>query len=409
MKKYSLFLMLGAAFLTFNACKSELDLDKELKFSKLSVEEQKQKIEESGIEFVNAMEGIQETQAMTTMMNMLTMTGTEAFSAPMQRFSADIQNARKDAFSNFDKQMRVSYIDSEVWGEYEYNFDTEEMEKTESLVNKIILRFPATATATKNNAVITITYEESSVVVPDSDGEKYPSKITYTMTVDSKEVMSAEFSGTYYSDGSPKKVSQMLKIDDYKWTAEIANDQKTASESYEFKKGTKTMIKSVAEVSGKISADELQGAVDNESPQDAIEKFAVYFQVMNVAVKGGTSDFKSMADEGQALDSEKLSEKEYAEETAKILNKYMVCTAFFVDDNRKFADVELYVVEEVDQYTYYDWYQEKEVTVTEYSYDLAPRFVLSDGSKVDAEEYVQEGFEDLIKQLQDMTGSYDSK
>ena len=409
MKKYSLFLMLGAAFLTFNACKSELDLDKELKFSKLSVEEQKQKIEESGTEFIDAMEGIQETQAMTTMMNMLTMTGGEVFSAPMQKLSADIKNARKDAFTNFDKQMRVSYVDSEVWGEYEYNFETEEMEKTKDLTNKIVARFPATAASTKNNAVITITYEESSVVVPDSDGEKYPSKITYKMTVDSKEAMSADFSGTYYKDGSPKKVTQSLKMDDYKWTAEIANDQKTASESYEFKKGSKTMIKSVAEVSGTLKADELQDAIDNESPQDAIAKFAVYFQVMNVAVKGGTSDFKKMADEGQALDSEKLSDKEYAEKTAEILNKYMVCTAFFVDDNRKFADVELYVVEEVDQYTYYDWYQEKYVTETHYYYNLAPRFVLSDGSKVDAQEYVQEGFDDLIKRLQDMTGSYDNQ
>jgi hypothetical protein len=191
MKKYSLFLMLGAAFLTFNACKSELDLDKELKFSKLSVEEQKQKIEESGTEFIDAMEGIQETQAMTTMMNMLTMTGGEVFSAPMQKLSADIKNARKDAFTNFDKQMRVSYVDSEVWGEYEYNFETEEMEKTKDLTNKIVARFPATAASTKNNAVITITYEESSVVVPDSDGEKYPSKITYKMTVDSKDLFIA--------------------------------------------------------------------------------------------------------------------------------------------------------------------------------------------------------------------------
>ena len=355
MKKYSLFLMLGAVFLTFNACNSELDLDKELKFSKLSVEEQKQKIEESGTEFIDAMEGIQETQAMTTMMNMLTMTGGEVFSAPMQKLSADIKNARKDAFTNFDKQMRVSYVDSEVWGEYEYNFETEEMEKTKDLTNKIVARFPATAASTKNNAVITITYEESSVVVPDSDGEKYPSKITYKMTVDSKEVMSAEFSGTYYSDGSPKKVTQSLKMDDYKWTAKIANDQKTASESYEFKKGSKTMIKSVAEVSGTLKADELQDAIDNESPQDAIAKFAVYFQVMNVAVKGGTSDFKKMMEERNALDSEKLSDKEYAEKTVEILNKYVVCTAFFVDDNRKFADVELYVIEVVDEYAEYDW------------------------------------------------------
>ena len=67
------------------------------------------------------------------------------------------------------------------------------------------------------------------------------------------------------------------------------------------------------------------------------------------------------------------------------------------------------MVEEVDQYTYYDWYQEKYVTETHYYYNLAPRFVLSDGSKVDAQEYVQEGFDDLIKRLQDMTGSYDNQ
>lgn len=394
MKKYSLFLMLGAAFLTFNACKSELDLDKELKFSKLSVEEQKQKIEESGTEFIDAMEGIQETQAMTTMMNMLTMTGGEVFSAPMQKLSADIKNARKDAFTNFDKQMRLSYVDSEVWGEYEYNFETEEMEKTKDLTNKIVARFPATAASTKNNAVITITYEESSVVVPDSDGEKYPSKITYKMTVDSKEVMSAEFSGTYYSDGSPKKVTQSLKMDDYKWTAKIANDQKTASESYEFKKGSKTMIKSVAEVSGTLKAAELQDAIDNESPQDAIAKFAVYFQVMNVAVKGGTENLKGLTDELSAVyDNEKLTQKQSMEKQAEIMNKYIVCTAFFVDDNRKFADVEYYVVKADYEDIYY----------------FAYRFVLSDGSKVDAQEYVQEGFDDLIKRLQDMTGSYDNQ
>ena len=81
------------------------------------------------------------------------------------------------------------------------------------------------------------------------------------------------------------------------------------------------------------------------------------------------------------------------EKQAEIANKYIVCTAFFVDDNRKFADVEYYVVKA----DYED------------IYNLAPRFVLSDGSKVDAQEYVQEGFDDLIKRLQDMTGSYDNQ
>ncbi len=405
MKKNVLFVLFGATILlTMNACKTdELDLDKELKFSKLSVEEQKASIEQNGLGLVTAMEGMQKTKAMTALTNMLEMTRGEIENAPMQRLVSDIKNGRQKAFSNFDKQMRISYIDSEVWGEYTYNFTTEEMEQVKELTNKLIINFPATASATTNTAKITITYEESTVEIPDTDKEMLPSKITFVMTVGGSEVMSANFAGKYYSDGTPKEVTQSLKMDTYEWTAKVKNDKKTASESYEFKNGKKTLLKSVAEVNGTLTEAAL---TDSASAGNVITDFAIFFQVMDVAVKGGTTDLKGFVTEMNAIDYDKLSNKQQTEKEAEILNKYMVCTAYFVDANRKFADVEMYAIENSYECVQWDFKQQEYVTVTETRYELAPRFILSDGSKVAVEEYVMNGFE-FIKKIEDMAKDFE--
>lgn len=404
MKKNVLFVLFGATILlTMNACKTdELDLDKELKFSKLSVEEQKASIEQNGLDLVTAMEGMQDTKAMTALMNMPEMTGDEIDNAPMQRLVSDIKNGRQKAFSNFDKQMRISYIDSEVWGEYTYNFTTEEMEQVKELTNKLIINFPATASATTNTAKITITYEESTVEIPDTENEMFPSKITFVMTVGGSEVMSANFAGKYYSDGTPQEVTQSLKMDTYEWTAKVKNDKKTASESYEFKNGKKTLLKSVAEVNGTLTEAALTGAAEN-----AITDFALFFQVMDVAVKGGTTDLKGFVTEMNAIDYDKLSDKQQTEKEAEILNKYMVCTAYFVDANRKFADVEMYVIEGSYECVQWDSDLQEYVTVTETGYELAPRFILSDGSKVAVEEYVMNGFDKFINKVKDMAKDFE--
>lgn len=408
MKKSLLLLLTGVSFL-FTACKSELDLDQELKFSKLTVEEQKQKVEDNGIEFVTAMEGMQDTKAMIAVDEFLSIASGSAASAPMKRLKLDLVNRNAKVFTNFDKQLRVAAVESDLWGEWEWNSTYGEMELINELVNKAIIHFPASSTSKTNNGLITITYKESTVEVPET-GEMYPSEITFVMKVDSKEVMSADYNGTYYADGSPKVVTQKFDLDTYSWTAQISNNQKKASESYEFKKGTKTLLRSEAVVEGTLKVDEIQTSVDNESPEDAINNFAVYFQVMDLAIKGGTNDFKSMAAELKAIDGD-LSYEDYAKEEAKILNKYLVVYAYFVDDNRKFADVEFYVYEDVYSYQTYQYNnltnQYELVTITDSDYYLQPRMIMSDGSKVDVDEYVENGFEDLLDQIEDLANDYD--
>ena len=408
MKKSNLFLSLGVILLSTIACDSELDLDKDLKFSKLPVEEQKQKIEENGIQLVNSMEGLLETEAMLAMTNMISLSESDGYyNAPMQRLISDLRRGNKNAISNFDKQMRVSYVESDVWGEYSYNFETGEMEKTRTLVNKLIIHFPADSVTTTNNAEITINYEESSVKVPESE-DYYPSKITFTMKVNSNVVMSASFNGSYYSDGSPEQVTQTLNIDSYSWTAEVKNSKKKASESYEFKKGKTIILKSVAELNGKLTEEQLQNAFENDTPEDAIEDFAVYFQAMDIAIKGGTTDFKKLATDIRNLNEESnLSGQEYDNEMVRILNKHLTCIAFFVEDERKFADVELYLEERIVEDYYYNYYTGQYETETYTVSALTPRFVLSDGSKVSAEEFVQTGFDNLISKIVEMVESYE--
>jgi len=408
MKKSNLFLSLGVILLSTIACDSELDLDKDLKFSKLPVEEQKQKIEENGIQLVNSMEGLLETEAMLAMTNMISLSESDGYyNAPMQRLISDLRRGNKNAISNFDKQMRVSYVDSDVWGEYSYNFQTGEMDKTRTLVNKLIMHFPADSVTTTNNAEITVNYEESSVMVPESE-DYYPSKITFTMKVNSNVVMSASFNGSYYSDGSPEQVTQTLNIDSYSWTAEVKNSKKKASESYEFKKGKTIILKSVAELNGKLTEEQLQNAFENDTPEDAIEDFAVYFQAMDIAIKGGTTDFKKLATDIRNLNEESnLSGQEYDNEMVRILNKHLTCIAFFVEDERKFADVELYLEERIVEDYYYNYYTGQYETETYTVSALTPRFVLSDGSKVSAEEFVQTGFDNLISKIEEMVESYE--
>ena len=125
----------------------------------------------------------------------------------------------------------------------------------------------------------------------------------------------------------------------------------------------------------------------------------MYFQAMNIAVRGGMTDFNKFAQEMQTItENSTLTEKQAMEQTATLVNKYMVFYAFFVDSNEKFADVEFYVVEDE---VYDEW---AGYYVTEYN--LAPRFVLSDGSKVSAEEFMQTGFDDLIQKIEDMTAEF---
>jgi hypothetical protein len=391
------FLQLVAYVLVLSlvSCDKDLDLDSKLKFSTLTVEQQKTKIEENGLELMESLEKVTETTLFKTMDDF--MSANEDLSLPHLYFISTAV-ARHDAKSlnNLDRQLRIAAEDDSFWGEYVWNADMQEFEKIRSLTNQLIAKFPASVSDTENKAVLTLTYQESTVKVPDTD-DLYPSAITCVVTIEGKEALKAEFKGEYKADGTPANASYSMKVDDYKWVASMKNTTKELSEEFEFSYKANTLIKSVASVKGDLTVDKIENSEDVE---DVLSYASVYLQVMDVAVLSGVKDVKAFAKEMKALTYSDT--KESYQRECDVINKHFIGYGTFVKDKKKFADVEFYVVEVIDyywdmDYTTYEWVQ-KEIVY----YEFAPRFVLGDGSKVSIEEYFSTGFDNLIQKLLDM-------
>ena len=389
MKKI-IFLIATAIITLFalNSCGDKLDLDKTLKFSTLTVEEQKQSIEQSGIAFVDKMDGMKDTKAMIAMQAFSSKSGSDISLAPsfVQLRSNLLRNEVK-SLEVFEKQMRVAATGEDIWGEFTWNSSTNEFDKTSELTNKAIFKFPATETATTNNAELTITFVDSNVKAPDTDPVQYmPSSISVVLKVDNKVAMTADFTATYKADATPIRAKQTLEIDKYNWTAEFLNSLEEVSAKYAFKYGSETLVKMELGAAGTMTADALE---NSDGPQDVFTSGAVYFQVMNLACLGGIKDVSEFNTEMNAIVD--TNDRAYADKQVLVINKHLKLYGYFVDKNQKFADVEFYVVESEIWNSY--------TQTNEIEYNFEPRFVLSDGSKVNIQTYFETGFEDLFDKL----------
>jgi len=116
---------------------------------------------------------------------------------------------------------------------------------------------------------------------------------------------------------------------------------------------------------------------------------------------GGFKDFKAFGVEMDAIDAQKLGDKARADKQVAAINKYLIMYGYFVKEKQKFADIEFYVTETTEtDYNNYNYNTGQYGTKTKY--DFQPRLVLSDGSKQDMQTFINTGFEDLIKRLNEL-------
>ncbi len=382
--------------LTFSSCNksSNLDLDKTLKFSTLTVEQQKQTIEQNGVDFLNKMEGLQDTKAVAALNEFSSNSGSSMqLAAPLKALNANLKKGNAKLLDNFNTEMiKVVSSSTDIWGVYTWNSSTQQFDFVASSDKTAKFLFPATSTATTNNGELKIVWVDSKVVAPDTDPVQYlPSSVTVTLKVDGNVAMTAEYEGSYKTDGTPTKIKQTLEIEKYNWSAEFTNDEKDASAKYYFKYDSDVLVGIELAAAGSLTADEIQASA---GPQDIINSAIVYVRIMNIATIGGFKDFQGFANEMNAINVS--DEKSFVDAEVVAMNKYFKCYGYFVDKKQKFADVEFYTSE----YQEWDYYSQAYNTY----YQMQPRFVLNDGSKQDIEEYFNTGFEDLIAKLQELQG-----
>lgn len=401
--KKNLFLILGAVTLicVLNSCKSDvLDLDKTLKFSKLTVEEQKQSIEQNGINLINKVEGLKDTKAMVAMLS-FSSKESASYVKPISQLRAGLLRNDIVAIETFNQQLRVAAeTDDDVWGIWTWNFQTNSFDYKSVNDKSVTYLFPATEDATTNTGELKMVYTESTVVAPDTDPAIYmPKTISVVLKVSGQVAMKADFSGSYKTDGTPVKVTQTLEIEKYNWKIELTNNDKEVSAKYAFNYDKDVLLKYELGAAGSFTATNIENSMDSNKPEDIMSSGAMYFQVMDVAVLGGIKDFKGYAKESKALTYSET--KAYSDKVCEIYNKYIKMYGYFVKENKKFADVEFYTVQSTEiDYTKFNYQTQEFGTKTVYDYQ--PRFVLSDGSKVAIEDFFATGFDDLIKKLESL-------
>lgn len=461
----------GALILSFalSSCKSggsELDSDTNLKFSTSTVEQQKQSIEKSGMDLADKMTGLQQTQGYVTLSQFTESNGghfAPALVSSFRQLRANLVRNDVNALESFNKQLRVaSNAGSDIWGTWTWNVKTQDFDRSSAIVlNKAVLNFPANdLNSTVNNAVLTLNYSESNVLVPEvNPAEFYPKSISAILKVDNAEVLNAQFTGSYASDGTPTSLTQTLVIGAYNWSASVTNKNTDVSANYTFKYNNDILLKYSVGAAGSFTATQIEAIVNdntgNKGPADIVKSGYMSFQIMNVAVYGGITDTKGFISEEDALipDSivhkndnynytEYIYGKSYRDKEVTIFNKYLKFYGFFANEKQKFADVELYTTEELGKdynnpaslvytitssnynptipstvkYDYYDWDWIYNSTTKKYEYtykyykyatktfyNIQPRLVLSDGSKItDFENYANSNFKTVITKFESM-------
>ncbi|MBT1686069.1 hypothetical protein [Dawidia soli] len=430
--KFTAFFLAGAMLV---ACGSDDDVTKSndetgaefpTEFSDLTVEENKSKLQDNGIEFTNSVETLKNSSGIET-------------SIAFAGFAADGDlevGGRKSALPIFDlvnnlrnfaqndrpvdktlgglrTSAEVESIQAELdnaAGTYTYN--GQGWDYVAAASGKIVFKFPSKDNGTTNNAEYTI-YGYTGVNVTNSaiDGEgytgEYPTGLKIDLAIDGQKKLEYSFAAAYNSKGEPTSLTIAVKVDAFVLAYEVSNDVSKASVRYSLKENDKNLYVLGADAEGNFDTDNIE---DSNGGDDVVNKGTIYFQLLNIKFSGEI-DVKALMTALEAIPQmEDDLEEEKAEAAAYNANTQMVI--FYADSKKKIAEGEVVAVTKTDTYTYQDcewvdeiqdWIcEEKEYTDVYNTKDL--QLVFADESRMSIETYIESGFGELTNKLEELLG-----
>ncbi|MDA3891551.1 MAG: hypothetical protein PF517_07805 [Salinivirgaceae bacterium] len=337
----------------------------------------------------------------------------------------------------------------ELVGIYEWNPNIYEWDYTDT-GDDIVLKFPAVEGGTSNNASYTVTYVGYTDPNPLQDVEDgymgdIPQNVAATLKVDGSEVSKFTANAVYDSEGIPTSIDVTFSMGEFVWNANLTNTVNAAFDAEaSFKHANNTILKFAFGVAGDWTEaniednfaityyaewydEELGYWVSGEIDESELDNFdytwsEVEFDVHKV-IKEGNASFQAMNMKiVGAIDAEKLGdaieaipeglydndEDEAVAKEIEAMNEHVSLSLRYGDSNEIIALIEAYPISE--EYSYEEYYYDGEWhdtprTITETDYWIGMRFVFADGSKVDMETYLDEGFDDLIQELEDWADS----
>lgn len=440
MRNYTKLAMIAAGLvITFTACKKNNPPGGE-PFSPLTVEENKQYVENSALEVSASMQKINDLESLdaaVSLGNLLDMADpVESKTAKKSKITgtikviAGLKTGENEVFDVFRVMRAPGELEEdpetlqELWDEiagiYMWNPETEDWDYEENST-KIEFQFPSTEDGIVNDAILTID-NFTSVTIATPLEEEYegdiPTSLNMKLVIGSTEVVAYTFTAQYNSDGVPAMVASDLRIETFTFSVDMTNSDTEISAGYIIRDGDKTLMELSGAVNGDFSKENIEAntfedtytwtdyvyneETGNYDPVEVTETETEYraenifrsanakFQVVNVALKGEV-DIQALVQAENEIYPEdyyedpNFDEKAAAEAEAEAFNKYANLSAIDVVNNEILAKCEAYVVEEGEE-GYMDYW-------------VDVRLIFGDGSLIDLETYFDEGFEDFVDEI----------
>jgi len=312
MKKLLTFLFLVIFLvLTFSTCSKD---DVDVAYSKNTIEENKQNIEDEGLELIGKLDGMKELDGIFAVQD-LNILLNESFSVgyvmgfkpvielldpiadldknPMGLFALRATNGEMDEFYYFFGQEA---------GIYTWNSSLEEFDWTAS-PNELTFKYPTNGSST-NNA--TLKFDNLSTITTTNESfpdEKFPESLDVSLVSSGSTLFSLEMRGEYNDDDLPSKITTTLEFNEgYKFTQEFTNSTSKAAWNVSYSFDGDDIFAAHFESKGDFSYDNFTGDEDLSS-QDQVDQFLntanAWIQIGNLKL-AGVIDYEGFYKEANA-------------------------------------------------------------------------------------------------------------
>ncbi len=441
----------AAILFSLSSCKKD---ETNLPFSELSVEENKQVVENSAISAAQAIGDMKDLSVMDAIIAFgirLDMADPlEAQDAKKSKVHSLVdvlagletgESGMHDVFTELRSPGALAEDPEtiqEAWdmvvGTYSWNGSTDAWDYVAN-ADAVVFKFPAEDDKINNNAVLTVSNYKGTIISNPLEGEydgDLPVSLDMDMTIDNETVISFTFAVEYNDDGIPSAIAADLSIENYTLSADVTNNDKEVSASSTMKKDSEVII----ELSGSAGGDFTQENIDAntvtytdtytdwvwdeatqtykeqqvtreweelEEPEEIVQSGKAKIRLYDISLVA-ECDIKALVDSMNLIyyddyyDDPDWDDKTAAEQEASVINNNMQIVAVDETANTKIAEAEAYVIP-------------RERWDGDYYYYVDLRLKFGDGSYVDLETYFEEGFDDFIKELNyiivDLNSDYD--
>jgi hypothetical protein len=416
----NLFFVLLVMFLAATSCKKDDEAKKddqnnttEKVFAEFTPEQNKENVQQSGVEFVNELTQLENSASMQTaksfkaFMELDQPNGNVAKSLPVVNTLVSIASFNAGQSNVMDLYPSLkSFLEDptmlDEWNDlaakYTWNSTTEQWDST-GLQNELRIEFPSVEAGTTNNALLKVyNFNTAYVDVPNEGLQEVPVSVSAELTVDGTKIMSVSYSLTLNNEKLPTQLTAQTTIDDFVFSSTLSNTNNTdASVEYLSKHGSKTLMKFVYSMKGSWSQSSIDDFEVNEKIEKVIQSGNVTVQLMDIGA-GGSFDVKGFIDglssKGLDIYSSDIEGEADMETVVEVINQNVDFSVKYVSTGKILAEMNAQKKSFEDE-----WYDDNGNLQTGTKWEPEMIMVYADGSKVDMETYFDTGFNDFVTEV----------